>query len=102
MNSKTMIMQIHLTAIVKSKPQHTERLKTILATMVQETRKEKACLQYDLHQELKDPNVFVFYEIWENEAGLAEHNKQSYITAFSSAVDELLEEPPAIYLTKLI
>ena len=44
----------------------------------------------------------MFYEIWENEEGLAAHNNQPYIMAFGELATENLEEEPTIYLTRKI
>lgn len=93
-------MKIYITAIIKSKPECREEVQAVLQNMVQETKKEKACLLYDLHQGLADENTFVFYEIWENQAGLDLHNQQSYIQEFGKIVSEKLQETPQIYLTK--
>lgn len=93
-------MQIYITAIIKSKPEYRTEVQAVLQNMVQETKKEKACFLYDLHQGLTDENTFVFYEIWENQAGLDLHNQQSYIQEFGTIVSEKLQETPQIYLTK--
>lgn len=95
-------MAIYLTAIIKSKTEHTEEVKALLLNMMQQSVKEKACLQYDLHQGLQDAGVFIFHEIWESEAGLTLHNEQPYIQAFRTGVPMLLAEPPVIYRTVLL
>ena len=95
-------MNIYLTATLNSKPEFTEEVKAVLQTMVTESRKEKACIQYDLHQGIKDKTLFVFWEIWESEAALQEHNQQPYIQAFGKLVDEKLQETPKIYFTEKI
>jgi len=43
-------MSIYLTVIVKSKPEKKEELRTLLLNMVYQSRKEGACIQYDLHE----------------------------------------------------
>lgn len=43
-------MKIYLTAIIKSKPEHTAEVLQILGNMVTQTRKETACIKYDLHR----------------------------------------------------
>ncbi|MCZ2084186.1 MAG: antibiotic biosynthesis monooxygenase, partial [Flavobacteriales bacterium] len=77
-------------------------VKSILDNMVKQTRKETACLQYDLHQGIDDKNIFVFYEIWENQQGLDSHNTQPYIKEFGDIVKEKLQELPQIIKTTLI
>lgn len=95
-------MKIYLTAIIKSKPEHLVEVKATLTEMVKQSRKEPACIQYDLHEGITDDNLFVFYEIWQSESGLADHNEQAYIKAFASLVSQKLQEPPIIYKTRLL
>lgn len=95
-------MKIYLTAIIKAKEEHQAEVLEVLQNMVKETRKEEACELYSLHQGIEDKNEFVFYEIWKNEEGLAQHNQQPYIQAFGALVDEKLQEKPQIYLTNSI
>lgn len=95
-------MKVNLTAIVKSKPEHTEEVKTYLLNMVVNSKKEEACLQYDLHQNNEEPNIFVFHEIWKDEKSLEEHNSKPYIQDFVKAATTLLEENVIIYKTQKI
>jgi quinol monooxygenase YgiN len=90
-------MSIYLTAIIKAKTEFTGEVKDTLERMAAETRKEPACVIYDLHQAIDDESVFVFYEIWENQAGLDNHNQQPYIKEFVSRADNLLREMPTLY-----
>ena len=75
-------MIINLTVILKSKSEFRDELKTNLENLVKNSRKETACLQYDLHQSIDDPNVFIFHEVWANKEGLDFHNKQLYLQEF--------------------
>ena len=75
-------MKIYLTVILKAKEGNSAALKSALQNMVVLSRKEKACLQYDLFQTSDDENTFIFQEIWENQAGLDLHDQQPYIKEF--------------------
>jgi quinol monooxygenase YgiN len=55
-------MPINLTVILKSKPEGVETLKSLLLELVQNSTKEAACLQYDLHQSIENPTNFIFHE----------------------------------------
>ena len=83
-------MSIYLTAIVKSKKETTAALRTMLLDMVANSRKEEACIQYDLHESPVD-NTFIFQEEWKDQAGLDLHDQQSYILAFVAQADTLTE-----------
>ena len=92
-------MPINLTVIIKSKPESRETLKSLLLDLVQNSKKETACLQYDLHQSNGESNTFIFHEIWENQNGLDNHNQQSYIQSFFENSKLLLQEIPILYKT---
>lgn len=93
-------MKIYLTAIIRSKPEFLQEVSKVLQNMVVQTRKEPASLQYDLHQSTEDENVFVFYEIWADQAGLDLHNSQPYLQEFQKMASEKLVSLPEVYLSK--
>jgi quinol monooxygenase YgiN len=95
-------MEINLTVIIKSKSEYREDLKVILEDLTKNSKKETACLQYDLHQNLEDPNVFVLHEIWENEEGLDLHKEQSYLLKFNEMSEFFLEEKITVFTTSRI
>lgn len=92
-------MSIYLTAIVRTKPQYHQEIKRMLYGLPEFSRKEKACIAYDVHQSLDDENVFILNEEWESLQGLDLHNQQSYSKAFFASFDKL-EENPTIYLSR--
>jgi len=93
---------IPLTAIIKSKTDKTEEMKAVLEELVKGSRTEDACLQYDLHQAVAEPNVFIFHEIWRSEEELEAHNKTPHILKFIKDSEPLLLEAPGIYITNKI
>ncbi|MGJ1267527.1 putative quinol monooxygenase [Sphingobacterium spiritivorum] len=93
-------MNIYLTAIIKAKREYRDEVLEILKNMVSKTMQESACQKYDLHEDLEDPNRFVFYEIWQDQQGLDIHNQQSYILDFVADVPEKLQEAPLIIRMK--
>lgn len=93
-------MTIHLTAILKSKEEFTEKVKAILENLVEKSRKESGCLQYDLHQNIENTNVFIFHEIWKNQEVFDLHNSQHFVKDFFEMTANLLKEKPEIFFTK--
>jgi quinol monooxygenase YgiN len=94
-----LIMPINLTVILKSKAESIETFKSHLLDLVQNSKKEAACLQYDLHQSEQEPTTFIFHEVWENQSGLDHHNQQSYLQSFFENAKLYLQEAPIIYIT---
>jgi quinol monooxygenase YgiN len=93
-------MAINLTVILKSKPESIEAMKTLLLDLVQNSTKEDVCVQYDLHQSLEDPEVFILHEVWESEPGLKLHNEQPYLISFFENSKLLLQETPIVFRTE--
>lgn len=94
-------MNVNLTVIVKVNPNNLDEVKKMLQNMVVESRKEKACLYYVLHQSIEDPTIFIFHETWENEQLLAIHNEQPYLKAFKKLIkDHKIIGTPIIYRTQ--
>lgn len=95
-------MVINLTVTLQSKANCVLEVKQILENLVQNSRKEKGCLQYDLHQNKDDSSVFIFHEVWENKAIYDLHNSQEYVKSFFGKASELLIEKPQVIFTDKI
>lgn len=95
-------MEINLTVIIKSKPECREELKSVLKNLVDSSTKEAACLRYDLHQNVEDPNVFILHELWKNKEGLDLHKEQSYLLEFNQTAKLFLEDKIVVYVTSRI
>jgi len=87
---------ISITAIIKSKKENIEQVQNMIKHLVTETRKETACIRYDLHT---TENVFIIWEEWKDQAGLDIHNNQSYIQDFIAKSESLLTGPVQVYKT---
>lgn len=92
-------MSIYLTVVVKVKPEHQQEMKDLLYSLPELSKKENACIEYDVHQSIDDENTFILNEKWESVDGLDFHNEQSYSKAFFASFDKL-QEHPIIYRSK--
>ena len=53
-------------ARIKAKPGSEQKLEEAFRTMIHKVRGEPGCEQYTLHRQLKDPTVFLFYEVYKD------------------------------------
>lgn len=60
-------------------------VRTELLKLIDITRAEQGCLQYDLHVDNEKPGFFVLYETWENRALWRDHMNAPHLAAFASA-----------------
>ena len=87
---------ITVVAEMKAKPGKEEVLLKVLLEMVEHTRKEAGCVQYDLHVSPKDAGQFLFYENWESEEHLAKHAASEHLKKFGEVRGDLLEAAPRV------
>jgi Uncharacterized conserved protein len=93
-------MSIYLTAISRAKPQHVDQFKALLLTLVVESRKEEACIQYDLHQSTDNPALFIFHEEWASKEALELHNQTAHIAKFIKDSADIIDGNVAIHITE--
>ncbi|ANU38848.1 putative quinol monooxygenase [Vibrio scophthalmi] len=67
-----------------------ELVKNELLKLIEPTRKEAGCINYDLHQDNQDPAHFVFYENWTSEAHLQTHLATEHIAQYVQATQDAI------------
>lgn len=69
-----------------------------LTKLLEATRKEEGCIQYDLHVLQNSPQEFMFYEVWTGLEALEKHRNTKHILDFRACRDEFLAEAPNVTL----
>jgi quinol monooxygenase YgiN len=93
---------IVLIARLKVKKDSVEQAKQAALAIVEDSRAEKGCLNYDFHQAIDDETVFIWHETWESEAAIGEHGKSEHFVTFSEQIKDSIDEPLQITLTKMV
>jgi quinol monooxygenase YgiN len=86
MSKLTIVANIH------AKPDKVALVQAELLKLVPTTRTEKGCIQYDLHQDNKDPAHFMFYENWESRELWQVHRGTPHLAAYRKAVEGAVVE----------
>jgi quinol monooxygenase YgiN len=81
-----------IVARFNAKPEKAEALEAALLALVEPSRADAGCLQYDLHRSRTEPGVFLFYERWESRDLWQAHMKAPHLTAFEKASEGLVED----------
>ncbi|WP_136468877.1 putative quinol monooxygenase [Flagellimonas onchidii] len=68
-----------------------ELVKIELLNIIDKTRAEEGCIDYDLHQDNHNPNLFLFYENWESYDLWQKHMKSSHLDDFAKATEGAIE-----------
>ncbi len=88
-----MAVTIHVIARVRAKEEKEEALKAALTSLVAPSRREIACYQYDLLQNLSDPRDFCFVERWDSARALEQHAASEHVKRAGEQIADLIEAP---------
>ncbi|MBF2021967.1 MAG: antibiotic biosynthesis monooxygenase [Hydrococcus sp. C42_A2020_068] len=92
MSNSTIRVIAHVIAL----PNKIEELKAVLLNLVEPTRQEEGCIQYDLFQNQTDPTDFTFVEEWTTKQALDKHLASEHLQAAVQKIDGLVAANPDI------
>jgi quinol monooxygenase YgiN len=93
---------IRVVARIPAKPETVEDVKALLTGLIEPTRKEAGCIQYDLWQNLKMPTDFTFVEQWESAAALEAHLETEHLIHALGRFPDLLSGDADIQTYRLV
>ena len=79
-------------ANIKANPDKIDLVKSELLKLIDITRAEEGCINYDLHQDNENPAHFLFYENWESRELWQTHMGAPHLAAYMAATDGAVEE----------
>lgn len=93
----------HLTIVahIKAKTDKIELVKAELEKLIDVTRAEQGCVQYDLHQDNENPARFLFYENWETRELWQSHMANQHLRDYLAATDGAVAEFTLSEMTKI-
>jgi len=89
---ETIMPKLTIVANIKARSNKIDLVKAELEKLIDITRAEAGCLQYDLHQDNEDPAVFLFYENWESREQWRAHMGNQHLQDYAAATDSAVEE----------
>lgn len=84
--------KLTIVANIKANPDKIDLVKAELIKLIDITRSEEGCINYDLHQDNDNPAHFVFYENWESRELWQAHMGAQHLTAYLEATEGSVEE----------
>ena len=76
-----------------------EELLDKLWVNVHAAREEEGCYQFDVSVQSDDPNAFIFYEVYKDEAALGWHKEQQYFLDYFKIVTDLGDKVNRSFVT---
>lgn len=77
-----MSKNLTIIACIESKPEKIDFIKTEVLRLIEPTRKENGCIQYDLHQDNEKPEIFIVYENWDSLELWQKHMESNHLKDF--------------------
>lgn len=74
----------------------------IAKTVVEATRKEKGCMEYELLQDFFHPEIFFFYEVYRDAEAQSFHSGRQYLKDFKELRKPMLRQPPELNIYRAI
>ena len=82
-----MSQPLTIVARIEAEAHAVDLVKSQLLALIEPTRREAGCLQYDLHQENENPARFLFYENWTSRELWLRHMESPHIAAYREATE---------------
>ena len=93
--------QLTIVANITAKPDAIERVRSALDKVIEITRQEEGCLQYDLHQDNENPAHFMFFENWESREHWQEHMNAPHLQEYRTATEGDIQDFSLFEMTKV-
>ncbi|HSH85955.1 MAG TPA: putative quinol monooxygenase [Methylophilus sp.] len=94
--------KLSLVAFIYAKPGYQDEVATTLKSLIELSRSEAGCINYDLHQSSDDPTVFVMYENWHDRSDLDHHFNMPYMQEIMKSLPEMLRAPVEMHYLDML
>ncbi len=79
---------IHFLAEIKALPDSIERVQAMLEALLEPSRNETGCCQYELYRDNSIDGLFLMQEIWCSEESLQQHQQSAHFQHFQQQLSE--------------
>lgn len=90
-----------IVARITARPDRVDLVRSELHKLVEPTRAEEGCLQYDLHEDDERPGHFLFFEHWTTRELWQTHMQSPLLQAYQAAPDGAVESFELYEMTKI-
>jgi quinol monooxygenase YgiN len=102
MGEHNMDKQLTIVAHLRARPDKIEEAKSFLLSLIDPTRAEPGCIDYDMHQDDEDPTKFVFYENWTSRDELEKHMQTPHLTEMGHRKGDFLAAEPEVHFLTMV
>lgn len=84
--------RLTIVARILAKYEKRELVKTELLKLAGFSKLDEGCINYDVHEDNENPNLFVVYENWKNRDSLDKHVASKHFVNYVESVDGAVDE----------
>jgi quinol monooxygenase YgiN len=89
-------------AILEANPGKETKLKEMLSEVIKPSREEDTCLNFQLHQDLNNPAIFILYENWKSKEAHQMQFEKPYIVALAQKLEGMLAKPYQFFCAEAV
>ena len=93
---------IVINALIQAKEGSGDDLEKVIKTYAPKFLKDPGCIEYKAHRRLDNPNLFFFYEKYENDEALKFHSSAPHFKEMFGAMKPFIGAKPEIGMYKEI
>ncbi len=82
-------MSVKIIASITTQSDKIEFVKQEALKLIEPTRKEDGCIEYQLFENKEDSGNLIFVETWESEDLLQKHLQSEHLQAFAKSIGEI-------------
>lgn len=82
-------MSVKIIASISSTSDKIDFVKQEALKLIEPTRKESGCIEYQLFENKDDSNNIIFVETWESEEALYEHSQSEHFKIFVQSIGKI-------------
>jgi len=91
-----------IVARIEAKEEKLNMVKEKVQKLIEPTRQEVGCIQYNLYQDNEKPEVFIFFENWESQALWEAHMQSTHLLDFIKETEGLLIDLTVHQMSKIV
>jgi quinol monooxygenase YgiN len=84
--------KLTIVANIKANADKIDLVKSELLKLIEVTRAEEGCINYDLHQDNENPTHFMFYENWQTRELWQTHMNNKHLADYMAATEGAVAE----------
>ena len=90
-----------IVARIQAHKENTDLVQSQLLQLIHITRNQEGCIQYDLHQDNNNPEIFVLYEIWESRELWQAHMDSPPLQTFMNVTQKAVADSSLHEMTRI-